>query len=684
MSQKQIKIIDSQGNVVTSAPFDMIGEPEVLDLIDKNAKIPYLKGSGNVNANSSEYGIALGPRTLAYFNSVSIGGGANTENSSYSIAIGDSARASGTNIPTAGGVVVGYAANASKNNSIAIGRAAFSNASDSVVIGNNAKVPMSFDGGVAIGSNTCAGWQGTAIGFVANAYGSGPLGGVAVGRYANACYDGVAIGPSTNARYNSIAIGQVANTLNSNGQAVANAIAIGYQAKAQNNTSIAIGPSCCINGDNSANTIAIGPNVKITNSINVILIGQNVTLNDGHDAIMLGSGITSSNAVAIGTAATASANCVAIGRSASAVTVNSIVIGACSSSLSYMNSTVIGYRLITNSSNSMKIGSGNNCFLYMNQNSTRPKVMRGTQGEIELALLSDVNTLNATWAKGSGTANATGSYSVAIGSNANASGSDTAAVGSNAAAPGSRCTALGQKARTGASSYSVAVGNNANAYSSQCTSIGDDSTATGAQSTAVGASSHANYQYSIAIGYMATCNAANQITLGGTQINMIRAQVTTISSLSDRRLKMESNKVNTALCLDNINKLPVRRFHLVNGVHDTAIDKTRLGFYAQEVEQIYPRNVVAFDGEREFDAEHVTEEEKEYLLSQGAIFFNKKIPVDKSDPKSKKVIKKFFKLSNIKELGFEQATPTMWGAIQELSKMVRELQEEITTLKKSV
>lgn len=679
MSQKQIKIIDSQGNVVTSAPFDMIGEPEVLDLIDKNAKIPYLKGSGNVNVNSSEYGIALGPGTLAYFNSVSIGGGANTENSSYSIAIGDSARASGIINSTVGSIAIGSSASASNNNSIVIGKGANSIASDSVVIGNSAKGLSSFGGGTAIGANASVGWMGTAVGIGAHAIGSGPLAGIAIGRHASGDYDGIAIGPSAVAQWNAVSIGQGAKCDVAN-----NSVAIGYFAAANYDNSIAIGPNAQAA---SMYSIAIGSGARASYSSGTMAIGYNAAAN-GTQTMAIGYNArvhnVSYNCVAIGfnaqTYSPYAYNATAIGHNTYAGN-NSIAIGAHVRPGSLINSISIG--IATNTSNSIKIGT-TNCYFYMNSSGARPRVMRGTQGEIELALLSDVNTLNATWAKGSGTANATGSHSVAIGSNANAFGSDTAAVGSNAAAPGSRCTALGQKARTGVSSYSVAVGNNANAYSSQCTSIGDDSTATGAQSTAVGASSHANYQYSIAIGYMATCNAANQITLGGTQINMIRAQVTTISSLSDRRLKMESNKVNTALCLDNINKLPVRRFHFVNGVHDTAIDKTRLGFYAQEVEQIYPRNVVAFDGEREFDAEHITEEEKEYLLSQGAIFFNKKIPVDKSDPKSKKVIKKFFKLSNIKELGFEQATPTMWGAIQELSKMVRELQEEITTLKKSV
>ncbi|MCK5555505.1 MAG: tail fiber domain-containing protein, partial [Alphaproteobacteria bacterium] len=87
-----------------------------------------------------------------------------------------------------------------------------------------------------------------------------------------------------------------------------------------------------------------------------------------------------------------------------------------------------------------------------------------------------------------------------------------------------------------------------------------------------------NYTNSTALGNAAIITSSNSITLGNNAIATIRAQVTTITGISDRRLKKDI--VNLDLGLDFIEKLRPVSYRYNNG------DETlRYGFIAQEVEK---------------------------------------------------------------------------------------------------
>ena len=119
---------------------------------------------------------------------------------------------------------------------------------------------------------------------------------------------------------------------------------------------------------------------------------------------------------------------------------------------------------------------------------------------------------------------------------------------------------------------------------------------TGANNTSLGAlsglSALASNQTSI--GYEATCNAANQITLGNSSVTALRCADTTIASLSDQRDKTDI--VDSSYGLDFVRTLrPVQfkwdRRDLVAGDSTSSHNgKTRVGFIAQELQSAMPNN----------------------------------------------------------------------------------------------
>ena len=65
------------------------------------------------------------------------------------------------------------------------------------------------------------------------------------------------------------------------------------------------------------------------------------------------------------------------------------------------------------------------------------------------------------------------------------------------------------------------------------------------------------------------------------------------SNSSDKRLKEDIEEANYQLCYDNVKKLALKRFKYRKGFRDViSKDKYRLGYIAQEVQQIFPKNVV--------------------------------------------------------------------------------------------
>jgi hypothetical protein len=217
----------------------------------------------------------------------------------------------------------------------------------------------------------------------------------------------------------------------------------------------------------------------------------------------------------------------------------------------------------------------------------------------------------------------------------NTTGSENTAIGSNALTAitiGTNCTAVGNAALSSIST------------TSNCTAIGRSalSSHTGGDSTAIGfqaALNHTTGTNITAIGYGANPSSntvSNEITLGNASIATLRCQVTSITALSDRRDKKDIQDLSLGLAF--INRLrPVnftwnRRDGSKSGIKEA-------GFIAQELDEV----------QNEFNAEH-------YLNL-----------VLKENPE---------KL----EASPGKLLPIMVKAIQELSKINRQLTERILIL----
>ena len=262
-----------------------------------------------------------------------------------------------------------------------------------------------------------------------------------------------------------------------------------------------------------------------------------------------------------------------------------------------------------------------------------------------------------------GDAQTTASNNVAVGHNAlgaNTTGTNNVAIGYDA---------LGGAVAGG--EYNVAVGN----YSLDAVTSGDNNTCvgynagtaitTGADNTAVGyhalvaldgldctaigklaggnAVSNENCMFLGHNSQPTATNADNEITIGDGNISSLRCQVTSISSLSDRRDKEDI--VDSPFGLDFINSVRPVQFKWKrrilsksdeNNVHD---GKTRIGFIAQELNDAMPDN------------------ENEILNL-----------VYESNPERM-------------EVSPGQFTTILVKAVQELSAQVTTLQDEINTLK---
>lgn len=134
----------------------------------------------------------------------------------------------------------------------------------------------------------------------------------------------------------------------------------------------------------------------------------------------------------------------------------------------------------------------------------------------------------------------------------------------------------------------VAIGYNAKSYDNGV-AIGKDAT-TG------------SFTNSVAIGQGASNNAANRITLGNASIAQIRAQVTSITALSDGRDK--DDIIDTSLGIEFINKL--RPVDYRNSPRDGEKDPTlRHGFIAQQVLSVMDDLGVEFGGVDSSDPEHL-------------------------------------------------------------------------------
>ena len=345
-----------------------------------------------------------------------------------------------------------------------------------------------------------------------------------------------------------------------------------------------------------------------------------------------------------------------------------IVYGQTSANLS--NATAaLGYNARANGANSTAIGGNAQALLFQTV-ALGYNAVANKNNTISIGSLSYANAINA----------------VALGSRTEASGGNAVALGTFSLAN---------------STSAIALGYGTEATGRSAITIGALSIAEGANSIAIGVHATAGFANSVALGDFATVQESNSIVLGNANISYLKCAQTTITSLSDRRLKIEVGKVNTALCLNSVERIPLHKFYFINGVRDGNIDKTRLGFFAQEVEEVYPKNILTHKATSEYEAENLSADERQHLLKNGAQFYMKEVEIenapteyedvitinDEGEEEIKQVekpkpteIKEFFSLEQVKELGFEQAIPTLWGAVQELTKKINSLERRIQEL----
>ena len=167
-----------------------------------------------------------------------------------------------------------------------------------------------------------------------------------------------------------------------------------------------------------------------------------------------------------------------------------------------------------------------------------------------------------------------------------------------------------------------------------CIVIGSDARPGGAA-----VSTTINVANDITIGANARGQGANTITFGSTAITAFYCQVTSITGLSDPRLKTRIEKADTNRCLKAVKGLPVHRWEWIDraGAHP---DKHVTGFLSSSVKGTFPKSVTKGRHEHEGivlnDAEYVT-------MTEGL--------------------------------------PTLWGAVQALLDRVEELEAEVKELR---
>lgn len=177
----------------------------------------------------------------------------------------------------------------------------------------------------------------------------------------------------------------------------------------------------------------------------------------------------------------------------------------------------------------------------------------------------------------------------AFGYRAVAAKDSSVAIGGEAVASEIRGTAVGDGSKV-TGQNGTAIGYLAQA-AENCTSIGSQSgiNLTGKNNISIGHGSN-NFEYSnnynnvISIGFDATCSADNQITLGNNVIDTIRAAVTTITAISDRRDKKNITYIDEIFASNFIKSLfPARWEWDMRG--DVKREGGDAGFIAQDLLQ---------------------------------------------------------------------------------------------------
>lgn len=367
---------------------------------------------------------------------------------------------------------------------------------------------------------------------------------------------------------------------------------------------------------------------------------------------VLGSTSENSYSTSLGAFAYANgASATAIGYNANAGSAYSTALGRDASS-TYDNSTALGYGAICNSSSSTALGSGAFAKGYMS---------------IALGFRAKANS----------------SYSIAIGGYAFANINKSVAIGYNAKASGENATAIGY---------------NANAIRIYSTALGHGAHVSGSSSTALGYGAYVSGSYSTALGSGAIASANNSIVLGDSNIISLRCAVTSITSLSDERTKEDITLANTAQCLVDVERLPVKRFKFAKWARPNPIDVHRTGFIAQDVEKVFPKDVQSdrddfpvldedgnpvmideLDENGNIVYEDILDENGERVIESETTDENgETVTVYKQQPHK---VEKKFTIEDCKKISMADGLPTLWGAVQYLSQQLKETRAELAKVK---
>jgi hypothetical protein len=75
---------------------------------------------------------------------------------------------------------------------------------------------------------------------------------------------------------------------------------------------------------------------------------------------------------------------------------------------------------------------------------------------------------------------------------------------------------------------------------------------------------------------------------------MILSNNTPLTS-SDSNIKENIVNADLSMCYNNVKTLPLRRFNYISSIADSKVDKTQIGFIAQELQNHFPRSVIPID-----------------------------------------------------------------------------------------
>ncbi|WP_430515675.1 YadA family autotransporter adhesin, partial [Inquilinus limosus] len=364
---------------------------------------------------------------------------------------------------------IGYNANASAENAIAMGTQSVADAADAVAIGTGAKAT----GGkaVSIGAgNVATGDGAVAIGDPNSVTGTG-----AVGMGAN-------------------------NTVNGTG-----AVALGSGNTATGQGSVALGNTSSAAG---AGSLAFGDAASATNAGDVALGSGSVTTK------AVGTAGTTIRGTAYTFAGATPTSTVSVGAPGAERTITNVAAGrialdstdAINGSQLFASNQAIENLVTSSATHYYSVNDGGTKGgNYDNDGATGANAMAAGIG----ASASGAQDV----AQGFG-ANASGGDAVALGTNTKAAASSSIAIGANAAASGaSGSTAVGANSSASASN-SLAVGEFANASGELSAAVGPGATASAEKATALGNGSKALAASSVALGDGASANNAGDVALG--------------------------------------------------------------------------------------------------------------------------------------------------------------------------